>query len=79
MTTPTPPPAQSPLTEAAISRLLLNTDPWLSCDDCFHRMDTHVEALHRGDTDHDPDMQVHLRGCAACAEEAASLLALLDQ
>jgi anti-sigma factor RsiW len=61
------------------SRLMtLSTDPWLSCDDCFRNLDAYVEQA-AGDVDPErwEPMRVHLRGCPACAEEAASLVELL--
>ncbi|MFW5474693.1 hypothetical protein ACOCJ5_15400 [Knoellia sp. CPCC 206450] len=70
----TPPPA---LSAAATAALLVDTTPYLSCDECFERMDTHVEALLADPGDHDPAMEHHLAGCAACHEEADSLIALL--
>lgn len=66
------------LTDEAAQLLTLSTEPWLSCEDCFRLMDTFVEAvLVDPDTTAFPQMGVHLRGCGACAEEAASLLDLL--
>ncbi|WP_200947779.1 MULTISPECIES: hypothetical protein [unclassified Phycicoccus] len=56
---------------------MLDTTPWLSCDECFERMDTHVEALLRDPGHHDLAMDRHLQGCAACQEEVQSLRALL--
>jgi hypothetical protein len=76
MTTP-PVNAEPPLPPHAVEALLLDTTPWLSCDDCFARMDTHAEALLRTGRSQDPAMDRHLEGCAACNEEAQSLLALL--
>jgi hypothetical protein len=65
------------LAPEAVGQLLLDTSPWLSCDDCFHLMDRYVEAL-LGDPGHDlPAMRAHLAGCSACAEEALSLLLLI--
>ena len=65
-----------PLSDRAAQRLVLDTEPYLSCDDCFALMDTYVEAL-LADPTHDlPAMRVHLAGCVACAEEARSLLEL---
>jgi hypothetical protein len=61
----------------AVEALLLDTTPWLSCDDCFARMDTYVEDLLRNDDGEDVAMERHLQGCVACDEEARSLLALL--
>lgn len=75
-TVPTPGPR--PLPPEAVEALLLDTTPWLSCEECFDRMDTHVEALLRDDA-RDPAMDRHLKGCAACDEEAASLAALLTE
>lgn len=71
---PTPP--QS-LSASAVAALLLDTTPYLSCDECFDRMDTHVEAVIADPGHRDPAMERHLEGCAACDEEATSLIALL--
>lgn len=66
------------LTEEAARLLTLSTEPWLSCEDCFRLMDAFAETvLADPDTTAFPEMRVHLRGCGACAEEAASLLDLL--
>jgi hypothetical protein len=75
----TPPRGQPSLTSAAVDALLRDTTPWLSCDDCFERIDTYVEALHRNSGYLDPAMSKHLEGCTACDEEARSLLALLTE
>jgi hypothetical protein len=72
-----PSPRPRVLPPEAVDALLLDTTPWLSCEECFDRMDTHVEALLDDPTTTDPAMERHLRGCAACDEEASSLLALL--
>ena len=56
--TPVPP----PLDDDAVDALLLDTTPWLSCDDCFARIDTHVEASLTNPTHRDPAMENHLRG-----------------
>ena len=74
MTTPRPRP---PLPARAVDALLVDTTPWLSCDECFERMDVHVEAVLADPHHHDPAMEHHLLGCAACADEARSLLDLL--
>jgi hypothetical protein len=68
---------ERPLSSDAVDALLLDTTPWLSCDDCFARMDTHAEALLGTGISQDPAMDRHLHGCAACHDEAQSLLALL--
>ena len=77
--TPTPPPAQPALPTPAVEALLLDTTPWLSCDDCFEQMDTYVEALLRKEIRLDVAMTRHLEGCVACHEEAQSLLGLLER
>ena len=59
-----------------LGRLLVDTEPWLSCDDCFDHVDAYVEQLLAGRLDAMPAMRVHLGGCPACAEEAATLLLL---
>jgi len=61
------------LTGEAARSLTLSTEPWLSCEDCFRLLDGYVEAL-LSDADRSRAMAVHLAGCAACAEEAQSLL-----
>ena len=71
--------AHNPLSPQATRRLTLDTSPYLSCDDCFDLVDTYVEAL-LSDAQHDmPAMRTHLTGCAACAEEARSLLRLVAE
>jgi hypothetical protein len=59
-----------------LGRLVVDTDPWLSCDDCFDLVDRYVEQLLAGHPDAMPEMRVHLSGCPACAEEAATLVQL---
>jgi hypothetical protein len=71
--------AHTPLTPQAARRLTLDTEPYLSCDDCFDLVDRYVETL-LSDPGHDmPAMRTHLAGCAACAEEAQSLIALVAE
>ncbi|HET8605152.1 MAG TPA: hypothetical protein VFM09_14580 [Marmoricola sp.] len=65
-----------PLGPDAIARLTLDTEPWLSCDDCFRHLDEYVDRLLAGQADPMPAMRVHLTGCPACAEEAATVLEL---
>jgi hypothetical protein len=72
-TTPVP----RPLDDDAVDALLLDTTPWLSCDDCFAQIDRYVEALLAEPSHRDTAMEHHLRGCAACDEEARSLTALV--
>ena len=63
---------------AALDDLLLDTAPYLSCDDCFDQIDTYVEQLLADPGHQDVPMQVHLKGCGACAEEAETLIELLS-
>ncbi|EWT01490.1 hypothetical protein N865_10105 [Intrasporangium oryzae NRRL B-24470] len=66
------------LTSTDAQRLIMPTDPWLSCEDCFELTDRFAEELlAHPDTTHLPEMLVHLHACAACAEEAESLIVLL--
>jgi hypothetical protein len=63
------------LTGGAARLLTLSTEPWLSCEDCFRLLDSYIEALLADRPGgHSPAMAAHLAGCAACAEEAQSLL-----
>jgi hypothetical protein len=76
-----------------IDRLLGPTQPELGCDECFEYLDRYVEAelgsrfelcptcVTPADctpANHCLGMQAHLQGCPACAEEHASLKALLQ-
>jgi hypothetical protein len=71
--------SNTPLSMQAARSLTLNTEPYLSCNDCFDLVDRYVEAL-LSDPDHDhPAMRTHLAGCAACAEEARSLILLVAE
>jgi anti-sigma factor RsiW len=65
--------------EATIRRLLGAGQPQLSCDECFEALDRYVEVeATRVDADAAvPGMAAHLESCPACAEEHASLLALV--
>jgi hypothetical protein len=71
MTRPVP-----PLTPDQAGALTLDTEPYLSCDDCFDLVDGWVEAVLSGQGGEPHGMREHLTGCAACREEAESLLAL---
>jgi hypothetical protein len=64
----------------AIARLLGPAGPEILCDECFERLDVYVEAeLGQADADATvPGMRAHLEGCPACAEEYASLRALVQ-
>lgn len=65
------------LTPEEIAGLLLDSDPYLSCDDCFAHLDEYVEQLITDPAHQDLAMQIHLAACGACAEEAATLTELL--
>jgi len=67
------------LTPEVVRRLTVDPHPWLSCDDCFRLVDQYVElVLDEGALagEQMPAMRAHLAGCAACREEAQTLLAL---
>ena len=72
--------APRPLASDAVRRLTTDPGPWLSCDDCFRLVDRFVESL----LGTDPQalsaelaaMPAHLAGCAACSEDAVTLLLL---
>ena len=74
-TSPTPRP---PLSPAAVDALVLDTMPYLSCDECFDQMDTYVEAIVNEPGHHARAMAAPLRGCPACAEEADALTDLVQ-
>jgi hypothetical protein len=67
------------LTQAAIAGLLVDTEPYLSCDECFERIDQYVEQRVADPSHADPELDTHLAGCGACAEEARTLEDLLRQ
>ncbi len=73
----TPQPRPHALTAPAVDALVQDTTPWLSCEECFERMDTYAEAVVIDPHHLDEAMTTHLRGCAACDEEAQSLVDLL--
>ena len=71
--------AHMPLSPQAARHLTMDTHPYLSCDDCFALVDRYVETL-LANPQHDmPAMRTHLAGCAACAEEARSLVGLVAE
>ena len=67
------------LSAETIDGLLADTSPYLSCDDCFDRIDVYVERTLADPHHEDAGMQAHLAGCGACAEEAATLRELLTR
>jgi hypothetical protein len=60
-----------------VAGLIADTSPYLSCDECFERLDEYVDALALDPQHADPSMGAHLRGCSACQEEAEALLELV--
>jgi hypothetical protein len=67
------------VTAEVLASLTLNTEPWLSCDDCFALMDEYVERTAADPGYVDERMTTHLAACSACAEEAESLATLLAE
>lgn len=67
------------MNDTELSRLLGPGRPEVSCEVCFEQLDRYVD-LERAGADAEravPGMEAHLQGCPACAEEHASLLALI--
>jgi len=65
----------------ALGRLLGADGPDIGCDACFEELDRYVE-LELAGADVEailPGMRGHLAGCPACADEHASLVALLRE
>lgn len=61
----------------SINRLTADTEPWLSCDDCFEQVEVAIEST-LACTDPLPEpFRVHLKCCMVCHEEALSLAALI--
>lgn len=67
----------TPLTAASAEQLLVDTSPYLSCDECFARLDEYVERAVSSPGHRDAPMETHLRGCGVCADEATALTELL--
>ncbi|MGW9630206.1 hypothetical protein ACWGST_05845 [Agromyces sp. NPDC055520] len=63
----------------AVARLTVNTEPWLSCDECFDQVDSALERLLGSDVPLTEEFGTHLRGCAACHEEAQALAELVAE
>jgi hypothetical protein len=62
-----------------LARLLTDTEPYLSCDDCFRQIDQYVERRLADPQHHDLPMETHLIGCGVCAEEAQTLEELVRE
>lgn len=69
------PPAD--LTPEAVRALLMDTSPYLSCDECFARIDEYVERTMTDPAYFDEPLQTHLAGCGVCSDEAEALRELL--
>ena len=63
-----------------LARLVGPSGPEIGCEECFERLDEHVELELAGrDADRRiPGMRTHLDGCPACREEHESLRALVS-
>lgn len=71
--------SQVGLSDGAIKRLTTNSEPWLSCDDCFDQADAAIEGLVAENVPLSREFSVHLAACPACHEEAVSLAELLAE
>lgn len=63
--------------DATAASLTQNTEPWLSCDDCFALTDSCVDDLLAHRSAPSEAMRVHLAACPACREDVTSLLELV--
>lgn len=73
---PLPHPASPRFTPDQVASLTAVAEPWLSCDDCFTDLDNCIDVLLDGTGPIDEPLRVHLARCAACLEEAETLLTL---
>lgn len=64
------------LTSDVVHQMTLNTEPWLSCDDCFDDFDAVVEGALAQTGAMSEAFRLHLLGCSVCREEAISLATL---
>jgi hypothetical protein len=74
----------SRLTARAAAMLASDPGPYLSCEACFRLLDQYVEGVVDGRPAMrtDPElaaMPAHLASCAACREEAATVLLLVAE
>lgn len=61
-----------------VTTLTADTNPYLSCDDCFDQICAYVEKVVAEPLHEHPAMERHLQACPACADEAAAILELLN-
>ena len=66
-----------PISDEAAHELTLNSEPWLSCDDCFTTTDVAIEQLLIHGMPLTDPFRTHLLACGVCRAEARSLLGLL--
>ncbi len=59
-------------------RLVRDGGLWMSCDDCFDRLDEYIDMQPTDDPNWLPAMTSHLTTCQACREEVESMLVLVD-
>lgn len=67
------------LDHEVIERLTIDSDPWLSCDDCFEQADGAVEGIIAENVPLTTEFGVHLSACPVCHEEAVSLAELIAE
>lgn len=67
--------------DALLGRVLGPGAPELTCEQCFEELDRYVELSLAGEAADArvPGMRAHLDGCPACAEDFASLRALVTR
>lgn len=69
------------LTDEQATQFVLDTNPWMSCDECFDYLDEFVELEDTAQADVAdwvPAMRAHLIGCGVCREEVESMRVLLS-
>lgn len=65
------------LTDEQARSFAVDPGPWMSCDECFDRLDEYIECSATATHEWLPAMSSHLTGCQVCREEMESLLLLL--
>lgn len=68
-----------PFDSEMIARLTIDSEPWLSCDDCFEQADGAVEGIIAENVPLTTEFGVHLSACPVCHEEAISLAELIAE
>lgn len=64
------------LTAMTLEHFTSEIEPWLSCDACFDHIDAVLDDLLVRHVPLDAGFRAHLRRCAACHQEALTLLEL---